>query len=215
MKSLMDGLPSEVAERIHPDWRKNEVEYWSCRDELLAQYRDQWIGFARGAVIAAGRSPVEVLHAAQASGQHPFFTCVGREHEPTRMRRTAFTYDTTYPGEPLPLVDIEFRKDLLTPGVTLTSVIPDTGADASALPWSDCQQLALDPKNAIPGLMGGVGQTSAPTVVFSTWVGLDGNFFPCRVQADFAGTERILGRDVLNRLDILFRGPAQLVIVNP
>ena len=46
-------------------------------------------------------------------------------------------------------------------------------------------------------------------------VRLDGQEYPCQLQADFAGQERILGRDVLNRLEILFRGPAGEVIVNP
>src|SRR5882724_2679639 len=27
MKSLLDGLPPEVAQRIHPDWQRNETEY--------------------------------------------------------------------------------------------------------------------------------------------------------------------------------------------
>ncbi len=58
MKSLADGLPPEVAQRIHPDWRKNEAEYWAVRDQLLAQYRNQWIGFADGSVIVSGTSPV-------------------------------------------------------------------------------------------------------------------------------------------------------------
>jgi hypothetical protein len=89
MKSLADGLPPEIARRIHPDWRKNEADYWAVRDELLAQYRDQWIGFADGAVIVAGVSPVDVLHRALESTKHPFLTCVGRENEPTRMRRPA------------------------------------------------------------------------------------------------------------------------------
>lgn len=127
MQSLITGLPPEIARRIHPDWRKNEAEYWAHRDELLAEYRDQWIGFADGRVIVAGSSPVEVFHKAQDSGKHPFVTCVGHEHEPSRMRRASFTYDTTY----------------------------------------------------------------------------------------FIGHERILGRDVLNRLEILFRGPAREVVVNP
>ena len=38
-------------------------------------------------------------------------------------------------------------------------VIVDTGADASALPWSDCERLELDPRDGAPGLMGGVGET--------------------------------------------------------
>ena len=100
MKSLIEGLPSEIAKRIHPDWKKNETDYWAHRDELLAQYRDQWIGFANGRVIVAGTSPVEVFHKAQESGEHPFITCVGHESEPSRMRRASFSYDTTYPGEP-------------------------------------------------------------------------------------------------------------------
>jgi hypothetical protein len=215
MKSLADGLPSQIAQQIHPDWRKNEGEYWAVRDQLLAQYRDEWIGFANGAVIAAGASPVEVFHQAQSSGLHPFVTCVGREYEPTRMRRASFSYDTTYPGEALPLLIAEFRTTAGAPGLAMDRVIPDTGADASALPWSDCQQLQLDPADSVPGLMGGVGGSAAPTIVFQVWVHLDGNDYACRLQADFAGQERILGRDVLNRLDLLFRGPAGEVVVNP
>jgi hypothetical protein len=30
---------------------------------------------------------VAVVHMAEASGRHPFVTCVGREDEPCRMRR--------------------------------------------------------------------------------------------------------------------------------
>jgi predicted aspartyl protease len=94
-------------------------------------------------------------------------------------------------------------------------VIADTGADASALPWSDCEKLNLDPADGVPGLMGGVGQTVVVTVVFPAWAYLDGASYPCRLQADFIGQERILGRDVLNRLEILFRGPTREVVVNP
>ena len=86
MKSLADQLPPEIARQIHPDWRKNEAEYWAVRDQLLAQYQGKWIGYADGRVIASGTSPVEVFHAAQSTGLHPFFTCVGREEVPCRMR---------------------------------------------------------------------------------------------------------------------------------
>lgn len=53
MKSLADALPPEIAQKIHPDWRKNEATYWVVREQLLSQYRDQWIGFADGDVIVA------------------------------------------------------------------------------------------------------------------------------------------------------------------
>src|SRR5438128_8052406 len=159
MKSLADGLPPDIAQQIHPDWRKNEAAYWAIRDRLLRQYQGQWIGFADGAVVASGTSPVAVFHAAEATGRNPFVTCVGHEDEPTRMRRVRFAYDGSYRGEPLPILTVEFRPASGSPGVT-----------------------------------------------FRVWVYLDGQEYPCRLQADFVGTERILGRDVLNRLETLFRG---------
>lgn len=87
MKSLADQLPLDIARQIHPAWRKNEAGYWAARDQLLAQYCGQWIGYADGAVVASGNSPVAVFHAAEASGRHPFVTCAGREDEPRRVRR--------------------------------------------------------------------------------------------------------------------------------
>ena len=63
--------------------------------------------------------------------------------------------------------------------------------------------------------MGGVTGGTAATLAFFVWVQLDGHEYPCQVQGDFVGNERILGRDVLNSLEVLFRGPSGEVIVNP
>src|ERR1700746_4078663 len=82
MKSIADQLPPEIARQIDPVWRKNEAAYWAVRDQLLSQYRGQWIGFADGAVVASGDSPVAVFHAAETTGRKPFVTCVGHEDEP-------------------------------------------------------------------------------------------------------------------------------------
>lgn len=215
MLNIADHLPPEIARQIHPDRRKNEAAYWAARDQLLAQYNGQWVGFADGQVIASGSSPVTVFHSAEASGLHPFFICVGKEEEPCRIRRASFPYDATYSGEALPLMSVEFRQTNGVPGIVLDRVIPDTGADASVLPWADCQQLQLSPAMGVQGLIRGVGGSSAATLAFQIWTQLDGQSYPCRLQADFVGNERILGRDVLNRLDILFRGPAGEVVVNP
>jgi predicted aspartyl protease len=215
MKSLIDQLPPEIARQIDPDWQKNEAGYWAVRDRLLDQYRGQWIGFADGAVIASGTSPVAVFHTAEESGRNPFVTCVGREDEPCHMRRVRAAYDASYPGEPLPILTVEFRPVSGTPGVAMDRVIADTGADASAIPWADCQRLRLNPARGRPGRMGGVAGGSAPTLFFLIWVQIDGQEYPCRLQADFVGTERILGRDVLNRLEVLFRGPSSELVVNP
>ena len=110
MKSIGDQLPPEFARQIHRDRRKNEAAYWAARNQLLDQYRGQWIGFADGNVIASGTSPVTVFHAAEATGLHPFFICVGREEEPCRIRRATFPYDAGYPDESLPVINVEFRQ---------------------------------------------------------------------------------------------------------
>jgi hypothetical protein len=215
MKNIAEQLPPDIARQLHPDRRKNEAAYWAVRDQLLEQYRDQWVGFADGRVIASGTSPVAVFHAAEATGLRPFFVCVGREDQPSRIRRATFPYDGGYPGEALPVVSVEFLQSAGTPGVVLDRVIPDTGADASVLPWSDCQLLQLEPSSGVQSLISGIAGGPVATLAFQVWVRLDGQDYPCRLQADFAGSDRILGRDVLNRVEVLFRGPAGEVVVNP
>ena len=96
MKSLADALPPEIASQIHPDWRKNEADYWTVRDSLLQQNRDQWVAFADGTVIAFGRNPTNVFHDGMATGRHPYFTRVGHENEPERVRRTTYACHTSY-----------------------------------------------------------------------------------------------------------------------
>ena len=215
MTSLADLLPSEIAAQIDPVWRKNEAAYWVVRECLLERHRDKWIGYADGAIVASGSSPVAVFHAAEASAISPFVTCVGREDEPTMMRRTTFPYDSTYSGEPLPVLVVEFRTVSGSPGMSFDKMIADTGADATALPWVDCRTLNLDPTKGRPSRMGSVAGGYAGTLLFHIWVWIDGQEYAGRQQADFVGHERILGRDVLNRLDVLFRGPAGEVVINP
>jgi hypothetical protein len=215
MKSLADGLPPGIAQQIHPDWRRNEAAYWAVRDQLLSKYRGQWLGFANGKVVACGTRPVTVFHAAHQAAEHPYIICVGREEEPYRMRRASFGYDTSYPGEALPVIRAEFRRQSGVTGLVLDQVILDTGADTSALPWIDCQSLQLDPAQGVPGLLSGVAGGTATTLGFVVWVNLDGQEYECQLHADFVGDERILGRDVLNSLEVLLRGPGGQVVVNP
>jgi len=94
MKSLADGLPVDIARQVDPEWRKNELEYWDVREDLLREYRGRWIAFSRGEVVASGTRPVVVFQAAHETDQHPFITCVGHEDKPYRLRRTTFDYDT-------------------------------------------------------------------------------------------------------------------------
>lgn len=215
MKSIADGLPAEIAAQIHPDWRKNESHYWEVRDSLLDQYEGSWIAFSRGRVIAADRRPMVVYQCAHESGEPPFVTCVGREQEGIRMRRSTFAYDTDYDGEALPVLNVEFRTSSGGAGVLLDHVIADTGVDATALPWAGCQTLQLNPQDGTPAVMRGVADGVSDTLGFFVWAYLDGREFACQVHVDFSGTERLLGRDVLNSFDVLFRGPSREVVINP
>ncbi len=215
MRSLADGLPPELAHQVHPDWHKNEKLYWSVRDRLLDQYEGQWVAYADNTVIASGKSAVDVLMTGQASGKHPFIIRVGHEDEPSRIRRISFPYDKGYGGEAMPVLEVEYRATSGAAGVVLNQVIPDTGSDTSLIPWADFQRLQSGTSVAVPSVVQGIGAAPMQTLVLGVWVSLDGQEFACRLHADFDGDERILGREVLNRLEILFRGPAGEVVVNP
>ncbi|MBY0231378.1 MAG: retropepsin-like domain-containing protein [Gemmataceae bacterium] len=216
MTSLADQLPPEIARQIHPDYRKNEAAYHSAREGLLAQHHGRWVAFADGAVIASGTTPLEVFLAIRGSDRHPFVARVGHEAEPWyRVRRQAFSYDASYPGTALPVAEVEFRAASGTPGTMLDRVIPDTGSDTTTLPRADCQRMGLDPAAGVPGVISGVGGGLAVTIGYLVWAWLDGQEYPCQLQGDFAAQERILGRDVMNRLRVLFDGPAGEVVFNP
>ena len=214
-KSLAEGLPPEMAKQLHPDWYKNEADYWAVRDTLLEQYRNLWIAFSDGRVVAANQRPSLLFREARDKTSHPYVACVGREEVGLRMRRSVFAYDTSYPGESMPVVRAEFQSDPAGPPVVLDQIILDTGSDSCSLPWMDCQLLHLDPNDGLPTIVAGVTGVPVRTLSFEVWITLDGIQHRCEVQADHHGTERIIGRNVLNYMDVLFRGPAAEVIINP
>lgn len=86
MNSAYDALPPEIQKLINPKWRKNELEYWRQRDQLLEQYKYRWIGFADGKVIVEGKNPTAVFHEAKRITKAPYVTCVGHEDEPAQLR---------------------------------------------------------------------------------------------------------------------------------
>lgn len=208
-------LPPEIAARLNPQMLRNEAAYWASRDQLLPQYEGLWVGFADGKVIASGRSAVAVLHEAQATGLHPYVACVGKERTATRIRRTTFAYDSTYPSEPLPVARVEYRATSGVTGVVVEQVIPDTGSDSSVLPWTECERIGLATEDGIKTTLTGVAGGEAESMEFGVWVFLDGQEYPCRLQVDFHFDDRLLGRDVLNHMDVLFRGTKQRVVFNP
>jgi predicted aspartyl protease len=213
MITLADRLPAEIRNRLHPDWVRNEVGYWAARPQVIEAHNGRWVAFADGVVIAAGDRIVEVAHKAKQLGKHAYVTRVGFENTPQRIRRMAFAYDTNYQGEALPVISVRFAENRDEAGEHFDRVIPDTGADSSVLPWEDCQMLSLQPQDGLPSLMAGVGQSAVATLAFPLWVFVGTVAHPALVQADFDGRERILGRDVLNRLSVCFDGPGREVMI--
>jgi hypothetical protein len=133
MKSLADGLPPDIAQQVHPDWRKNEAEYWAVRDQLLNQYQGQWIGFADGAVLVAASTPLAVFLGIRQSDRHPFVIRVGHEDQPGyRIRRSTFAYDAAYPSAALPILSAEFRSVSGTNGIIVSKLFCRRTSNAPA-----------------------------------------------------------------------------------
>jgi hypothetical protein len=65
-----------------------------------------------------------------------------------------------------------------TPGSVFDRVIPDTGADASALPWRDCQQLNLSAAQGRPGWDGGVAGGVTASLSYHIWISLERLILP-------------------------------------
>ena len=94
-------------------------------------------------------------------------------------------------------------------------MIPDTGADVSVLPDTDCAAIDLFNSLYMTGMAGGVVGASIATLFYRGKVEIDGRRYSALIQSIPAGQERILGRDVLNQQRVLFDGPVGQVVVDP
>ncbi len=210
------NLPPEQQQRLHPDFLTNKQAYLQMRTSLLAEYRGQWVAVQDGSVIAASPHLMEIMDRASAAGGHPYVARVGIEEAVVfRVRRTVFAYDQAYQPFPLPRVNATFWNHAETHSQQHADVIPDTGADVSVLPDSDCTTIDLFNSPYLTGMSGGVVGRSVTTLFYRGKVEIDGRRFSALIQPIPAGQERIVGRDVLNQQRVLFDGPAGQVIVDP
>jgi hypothetical protein len=209
------NLPQDQQQRLHPDFLANEQAYLQMRDSLLAQYRGQWVAIEDGKVLVAGPKLMEVMDIASTSGGHPYIALVGAEDAVVfRVRRAVFAYDQAYQPFPLPRVTATFWNHSQTHSQQHADVIPDTGADVSVLPATDCTAIDLFNSPYITGVAGGVIGAGVTTLFYQGKVEMDGRHYSALIQP-VAGHERILGRDVLNQQRVLFDGPAGEVVVDP
>jgi predicted aspartyl protease len=210
------NLSQDQQQRLHPDFLDNEQSYLHMRNGLLGPYRGQWVAVHGGQVIAAGTKLLEVMERASAFGGHPYFALVGAEDAAVfRVRRAVFAYDQAYQLFPLPRLIARFWNHPATHSQQYPDVIPDTGADVSVLPDSDCRSIDLFNSPYMTGIAGGVIGVSVTTLFYQGQIEIDGQRYSALIHSVPAGQERIVGRDVLNQQRVLFDGPAGQVVVNP
>ena len=145
LQTQTSNLPQDQQQRLHPDFLANEQAYLHMRPSLLAQYQGQWVAVQDGKVIAAGSNLMEIMDMASTGSGHPYIALVGAEDAVVfaRVRRLVFTYDQTYQPFPLPRLKATFWNHAETHSQQHPDVIPDTGADLSVLPDTDCTAIDL------------------------------------------------------------------------
>jgi len=210
------NLPPEQRQRVHADFLANEETYLSLRDSLLRTHRGQWVAIHNGKVIAADASLLKVSEAVTAENGHPYIARVGEEDQTVfRVRHASFAYDSNYQPFALPRVTVTFSNDIASHAQTFADVIPDTGADLSVLPHADCAVIDLFNSPYLTGLTSGVLGGGGPALIYRGHAEIDGNRYTALIQPVAGGNERIVGRDVLNQLRVLFDGPSRQVTVDP
>lgn len=207
------NLPPAQKKRLHEDFIENERLYWRMREQLLKQYEGQWVAIEGGKVVASGDNLFDVTDEVGRLGCHAYIARVGQEDSIVfTIRRREFAYDMTYQPFALPQAEVVFANYQGTGRQAYPDVIPDTGADLSALPEDDCSAIDLFGSPYLLGLTRGVLGPSVPTLVYRGNAEISGASYPSLIQPIPGGKERIVGRDVLNQLKVTFDGPQKRVL---
>jgi len=208
-------LSPTLKKRLHKAFLENERLYWQTRDRLLHQYQGQWVAAVGGKVIASGDDLLDVTDQAGEKDPHAYITRVGQESNfAFAIRRSEFGYDTAYQPFALPQVEAVFSNYRGTGLQFYPDVVPDTGADISALPESDCDVIDLFGSPHLLSLARGVMGPQSATLVYRGYVEIASTRYRALIHPVPGGKERILGREVLNQLKVTFDGPQKKVILD-
>jgi predicted aspartyl protease len=208
-------LSPTLKKRLHKTFLENERLYWQTREHLLHQYHGQWVAFVGGEVIASGDDLLNVTDRAGEQDAHAYITRVGQENRLVfAIRRSEFGYDTAYQPFALPQAEVIFSNYQGTGLQFYPDVVPDTGADISALPENDCDVIDLFGSPRLLSLTRGVMGTGAATLVYRGHAEIAGVRYRALIHPIPGGKERILGREVLNQLKVTFDGPRKKVVLD-
>lgn len=210
------NLPPEDQKRLQPEYLANERDYLRMRDGLLQKHQGKWVAIDRAKVVAESDDLMGLLNSPAIETGFPFIACVGEEDQVVfRVRRSVYQYDWKYRPNPIPRITATFMDYSGMTSKTHTDAITDTGADLTLLPQLDCASINIlsSPHVAIrsTGVFGG----AASGLAYRAKVEIDGKRMNSLIQPVPGGKERIIGRDVLNQLRVLFDGPKRELIVDP
>ena len=200
-------MTQEQREYLQPEFLANEEAYWRNRESLLKAYREKWIAYDENqGVIQTADSFLEIGKDIRKVQGNPYVAWVGREDDFLVKMRRSFGYDTDYAPTALPRAVVTFSNANQTQSQMYSDVIPDTGADLSSLTPDDLPLSNLGSGPSIPTQTMGVTGQPVAAALYPAFATMNGTEFQCFVQI-LPSLERILGRDVLNQIRVIFDGP--------
>lgn len=202
---LVQQLLKSLLEAMSPDYLANEAEYWRVRDQLLLKYEGKWVAFDKGQVVAWGDDLMTVMNEAGQKGySQAYIDKVGEEGElRVKCRQASFGYNQAYLPTALPQVAVTFTN--------FHQTRQHTGSDFSALTEEDGHALQLLTGPHVPSSVTGVGGQTSLCVVCRAFATIGGRRFPAMVQLIPGQSDRLLGREVMNQMVVIFDGPNGLV----
>jgi predicted aspartyl protease len=216
LKTQTNNLTAEQRAELPAEFLANERDYLALRERLLQTHRGQWVAVRDGQIVAADHQFLPLMRQVEALGGHPYVARVGAEEETVfKVRRAEFPYDRSYQPFALPRLAATFWDQAGKRCQTFGDVVPDTGADTTVLPGTDCRAFGLFASQHFTAMAGSVLGAAVPAVIYHAQVEVAGSRYRAFVQPVPGGQDRLLGRDVLNQLRVLFDGPGDKVVVDP
>jgi len=200
---------SSDRQMVEKGFEEDRQAYWAMRDELLAQYPGKWVAVHKGRVVSVADEPLSIMEQALAEDGYAYTNKVGEEDKIViRQRRVSFPYNDTYSPTPLPRMTAVIHNFSRTKSKAVVDAIPDTGTDVTCLPMDDCQDLDLFLFPYYSGLSHPFAGASRPVTFYAARIEVDGRIYNAVVEP-VAEPERLVGREVLNRMKVTFDGPSR------
>jgi predicted aspartyl protease len=180
-------------------FEQEERAYWQQRDELVKQYRGQWVAIVGGQVVAVGDHSGEVIRQAhQKTGSRVGYVAhVGYEDVVYRIRQvTVGHYEHSY-DPPMPRVVASVHHLIDAASIDVEFVV-DTGANLTILRNAIADAVGLWDSAWRTAKIAGMGATPESRQLYAATIRLADHDIAVEVDCRKDLDEDILGRDVIN-----------------